>query len=164
MGKLTNPQQRDFALHQFEFLIGPQQSFLSFSSKTITLVFQILDLATVIASVRCRILGAIVVVRKKWKKQENRILRSFLLISYHIRTGLALTALCKSYSQTLEQLTKIYTQPFIPSLLLSSNTPAACFCPVSIFPFLFLQTYSVSFSIQYIMLLTFFMSVFQFQI
>ena len=66
-------------------------------------------------------------------KRRNRILRSFLLISYHIRTGLALTALCKSYSQTLEQLTKIYTQPFIPSLLLSSNTPAACFSVL--FPF-----------------------------
>ena len=52
------------------------------------------------------------------EKEERYLLEKvFLLISYHIRTGLALTALCKSCSQTLEQLTKIYTQPFIPLIV-----------------------------------------------
>ena len=58
----------------------------------------------------------------KLLSQRNRKRRivsfvSFLLISYHIRTGLALTALCKSCSQTWSQLTKIYTQPFIPLIV-----------------------------------------------
>ena len=48
---------------------------------------------------------------KKKKERRNHILRSFSLISYHIRTGLALTALCKSYSQT-----RASSQRFILSL------------------------------------------------
>ena len=48
---------------------------------------------------------------RKEKESRNHILRSFSLISYHIRTGLALTALCKSYSQT-----RASSQRFILSL------------------------------------------------
>ena len=67
---------------------------------------------------------------REMEKEELYLLEKvFLLISYHIRTGLALTALCKSCSQTRSWLTKIYTQPFIPSLLLLFKHSFRCFLP-----------------------------------
>ena len=66
---------------------------------------------------------------------EKRILRSFLLISYHIRTGLAVTALCKSCSQTLEPAHKDLYSAFHPPhcYFLQTHCPACFQCNIFYF-------------------------------